>query len=109
VSARLELRGVSKRFGGVQALSGIDLTIEPGSIHALVGENGAGKSTLGKIIAGVHRPDDGELLFDGERVDYRSPRSALRNGVTLITQEGALVPHRSVAFSWASSKGMPGW
>jgi ribose transport system ATP-binding protein len=97
VSARLELRGVSKRFGGVQALSGIDLTIEPGSIHALVGENGAGKSTLGKIIAGVHRPDDGELLFDGERVDYRSPRSALRNGVTLITQEGALVPHRSVA------------
>ena len=96
MSAQLELRGIGKRFGGVQALTGIDLTIERGSIHALVGENGAGKSTLGKIIAGVHRPDDGELRVDGQRVDYRSPRNALRNGVTVITQEGALVPQRSV-------------
>jgi ABC-type sugar transport system ATPase subunit len=96
VSGQLELRGIGKRFGGVQALSGIDLTIEQGSIHGLVGENGAGKSTLGKIIAGVHRPDDGELRLDGQRVDYRSPRNALRDGVTVITQEGALVPHRSV-------------
>jgi ABC-type sugar transport system ATPase subunit len=96
MSARLELRSIGKRFGGVQALSGIELTIEPGTIHALVGENGAGKSTLGKIIAGVHRPDEGELRFDGRRVEYRSPRNALKNGVTVITQEGALVPHRSV-------------
>ncbi len=96
MSAKLELRGIGKRFGGVQALSGIDLTIEAGTIHALVGENGAGKSTLGKIIAGVHRPDEGELRFDGHRVDYRAPRNALKNGVTVITQEGALVPHRSV-------------
>ena len=96
MTARLELQGIGKRFGGVQALSGIDLTIEPGTIHALVGENGAGKSTLGKVVAGVHRPDEGEIRVDGERVDYRSPRSALRRGVTVITQEGALVPHRSV-------------
>ena len=96
MSARLELRGVGKRFGGVQALRAVDLEIEQGSIHALVGENGAGKSTLGKIIAGVHRPDEGELHVDGQRVDYRSPRNALRDGVTVITQEGALVPHRSV-------------
>ena len=96
MTAQLELRGIGKRFGGVQALAAIDLDIERGSIHALVGENGAGKSTLGKIIAGVHRPDEGELRVDGERVEYRSPRNALRNGVTVITQEGALVPHRSV-------------
>jgi simple sugar transport system ATP-binding protein/ribose transport system ATP-binding protein len=96
VTVRLELRGIGKRFGGVQALSAIDLTIQPGTIHALVGENGAGKSTLGKIIAGVHRPDEGEIRVDGDRVDYRSPRAALRRGVAVITQEGALVPHRSV-------------
>jgi rhamnose transport system ATP-binding protein len=96
LTSRLELRGIGKRFGGVQALTAIDLTVEPGTTHALVGENGAGKSTLGKIIAGVHRPDEGEIHVDGKRVDYHSPRSALRRGVTVITQEGALVPHRSV-------------
>ena len=64
---RCEVRGVSKRFGGVQALQDIDLASRRGSIHALVGENGAGKSTLGKIIAGVHRPDDGELRVNGAK------------------------------------------
>jgi simple sugar transport system ATP-binding protein/ribose transport system ATP-binding protein len=92
----VELRGVSKRFGGVQALSEIGLEIRRGSIHALVGENGAGKSTLGKILAGVHRPDEGELVVDGRVVDYRSPREALEDGTTIITQEPTLVPHRSV-------------
>jgi simple sugar transport system ATP-binding protein/ribose transport system ATP-binding protein len=91
-----EVRGVSKRFGGVQALTDIDLGIVQGSIHALVGENGAGKSTLGKIIAGVHRPDDGELWVKGRKVVYRSARDALADGVTLIAQEPTLVPHRSV-------------
>jgi ABC-type sugar transport system ATPase subunit len=96
LSAQLELRGVSKRFGGVTALNEVDLTIAPGSIHALVGENGAGKSTLGRIVAGVHRPDEGEVRLEGQRVDYRSPRKALHLGVTLITQEGELLLHRSV-------------
>jgi ABC-type sugar transport system ATPase subunit len=91
-----ELRGISKRFGGVHALSGIDLDIVRGSIHALVGENGAGKSTLGKIIAGVHRPDAGEMSINGRKVSYRSARDALADGVTLIAQEPTLVPHRSV-------------
>jgi ribose transport system ATP-binding protein len=91
-----EVRGVSKRFGGVQALRDIDLGIVQGSIHALVGENGAGKSTLGKIIAGVHRPDEGELWVNGRKVAYRSARDALADGVTLIAQEPTLVPHRSV-------------
>ncbi len=92
----VELRGVTKRFGGVQALAGIDLKIDRGSIHALVGENGAGKSTLGKILAGVHRPDEGELWVDGGRVEYRSPRAALADGITIIVQEPTLVPDRSV-------------
>jgi ABC-type sugar transport system ATPase subunit len=90
------LRGVDKRFGGVHALRAVDLEIERGAIHGLVGENGAGKSTLGKIVAGVHRPDDGELWVDGRRVSYSSPRDALRDGLTIITQEPTLVPHRSV-------------
>jgi simple sugar transport system ATP-binding protein/ribose transport system ATP-binding protein len=90
------LQGIGKRFGGVQALTDIDLEIERGTIHGLVGENGAGKSTLGKIIAGVHRPDDGQLWVDGSRVSYHSPRAALRGGLTIITQEPTLVPNRSV-------------
>ncbi|MBV8990124.1 MAG: sugar ABC transporter ATP-binding protein [Solirubrobacterales bacterium] len=92
----IELRDVSKRFGDVQALSGIDLTIERGSIHGLVGENGAGKSTLGKIIAGIHRPDGGELRVNGRSVSYRSAREALAHGITMIAQEPTLVPLRSV-------------
>jgi len=90
------MHGVSKRFGGVLALDGIELAIARGSIHALVGENGAGKSTLGKILSGVYRPDDGELCVEGRRVDYRSPRDALADGITIIAQEPTLVPHRSV-------------
>jgi simple sugar transport system ATP-binding protein/ribose transport system ATP-binding protein len=92
----VSLAGVGKRFGGVQALADIDLEIARGTIHGLVGENGAGKSTLGKIIAGVHRPDEGQLWVDGSRVSYHSPRAALRGGVTIITQEPTLVPNRSV-------------
>jgi ABC-type sugar transport system ATPase subunit len=95
-TAHAELREVSKRFGGVRALSDIALRIDRGKIHALVGENGAGKSTLGKILAGVHRPDDGELMVNGRRVDYRSARDALADGITIIAQEPTLVPHRSV-------------
>ena len=96
MTTHVEVRNVSKRFGGVLALDGVELEIGHGSIHALVGENGAGKSTLGKILAGVHRPDDGELWVDGRRVDYRSPRDALADRITVIAQEPTLVPHRSV-------------
>jgi simple sugar transport system ATP-binding protein/ribose transport system ATP-binding protein len=92
----VELQAVSKRFGGVQALQGVDLKIERASIHGLVGENGAGKSTLGKVIAGVHVPDDGGMLVDGRAVHYRSPVDALRHGVTIVAQELALVASRTV-------------
>ncbi len=92
----IELIDVSKRFGGIQALRDVTLAIERGTVHGLVGENGAGKSTLGKLLAGVHRPDSGEIRHAGHTTDFRSPRDALEDGVTLIAQELALVPRRSV-------------
>ena len=94
---RVELRGVGKSFGGVPVLSDIDLVIEPGLVHALVGENGAGKSTLSKIIAGVHSADRGSMLVNDEGVSFSSPREALDRGIATIAQELALVPALSVA------------
>ncbi|MCW2952927.1 MAG: transporter related protein [Conexibacter sp.] len=96
VAPHIELAGIGKRYGGIQALGGIDLAIAPGTVHALVGENGAGKSTLGKIVGGVIRPDDGEMRVLGEPVRHHAPRDALRHGITVIAQEIALVPDRSI-------------
>jgi rhamnose transport system ATP-binding protein len=96
VSAFLELRHVSKRFGGVLALDNISLAIGRGGVHGLVGENGAGKSTLGKIIAGEYKPDAGAMVLEGEEVRYSRPREALRQGITYVAQELSLVPARSV-------------
>ena len=92
----VEAIGIGKRFGGVRALDDVTVTVERGEIHGLVGENGAGKSTLGKLIAGVHAPDSGELRVNGVPVRYHSPRDAIGDGVTMIAQEIALVPARSV-------------
>jgi rhamnose transport system ATP-binding protein len=92
----LELRGISKRFGGVQAVLDASISLQPGAVHGLVGENGAGKSTLGKIIGGALAPDAGELLLDGEPVRFHSPREALAAGIALIAQEIALVPKATV-------------
>jgi rhamnose transport system ATP-binding protein len=96
VSAFLELRHVSKRFGGVLALDNISLAIGRGGVHGLVGENGAGKSTLGKIIAGEYKPDAGVMVLEGEEVRYSRPREALKQGITYVAQELSLVPARSV-------------
>lgn len=93
----VEVKRLSKQFGGVQALIDVDLAIARGSIHGLVGENGAGKSTLVKIIAGVLQPDSGDVYVKGASVHYRSPRDALSDGITIIAQELMLQPHRSVA------------
>ncbi|HEY7618624.1 MAG TPA: sugar ABC transporter ATP-binding protein [Solirubrobacteraceae bacterium] len=92
----VSLRQISKRFGGAHALRAVDLDIERGSIHGLVGENGAGKSTLGKIITGVIQADAGTLEVDGRRVHYRAPREALDDGLAIIAQELSLVPQLTV-------------
>lgn len=92
----VRLRGVGKTYSSRPALADVDLDIRRASVHALVGENGAGKSTLGKIVAGVTAPTCGELELDGAAVELRSPRDALRHGVTAITQELSLVPELSV-------------
>ena len=93
----LVVAGVSKRFGGVPALSNVSLTIQPGKVHALIGENGAGKSTLGKIISGVIAPDEGTLTLGGRSLVLRSPREAIAHGIITIAQERAIVPGLSVA------------
>jgi ABC-type sugar transport system ATPase subunit len=92
----VELRDVSKRYGRVRALSGVSLSVRPGSVHALVGENGAGKSTAGKVIAGVVSPSAGTVAVGGEPVAFRGPHEALAAGIASIAQELALVPRRSV-------------
>jgi rhamnose transport system ATP-binding protein len=92
----LELRGVRKAFGPVVALRSGTLVVQPRSIHALVGENGAGKSTLVKIVAGVHRRDAGELLLEGEPVDFGSTAEAKARGVAVIYQEPTLFGDLSV-------------
>jgi ABC-type sugar transport system ATPase subunit len=88
----LAVTGVTKRFPGVLALDGVDLTVHAGKVHALVGENGAGKSTLLRIVAGAERPDDGTIAVSGAPVDFAAPRDALRLGLTVIYQELSLVP-----------------
>lgn len=92
----VELRAISKRYGGVQAVGDVHLRVARGRIHGLVGANGAGKSTLGKLICGAARPDTGTLLVDGQAMVLPSPRSALDLGLARISQEIAVVPARSV-------------
>ncbi|WP_199432632.1 sugar ABC transporter ATP-binding protein [Qaidamihabitans albus] len=93
----LETEGVTKSFGGVQALRGVDFHLAEGEIHALVGENGAGKSTLIKVLTGVHRPDEGSVRFAGREVEFHRPAEAQRAGISTIYQEVNLVPLLSVA------------
>jgi ribose transport system ATP-binding protein len=88
----LELHGISKRFGGVQSLRSVDLTLHTGEVHALVGANGAGKSTLVRILAGAHPPDAGEIRVDGEAVTIGDPQQATQLGFSFIHQELNLVP-----------------
>ncbi len=96
-STVVEVQHVSKRFPGVQALKDVSVTIERGQIHALVGENGAGKSTLMKILAGLYRPEEGRILFNGEEVTFRSASEALDKGISTIYQELLLCPNLTVA------------
>ncbi len=93
----LQLEAISKSFGGVQALKGVDFSLAKGEIHALVGENGAGKSTLMKIIAGVHAAYQGRMVLRGETVHFHSARNALDHGIGMVHQELSTVPELTVA------------
>lgn len=93
----LEVRNISKRFPGVQALDDVSVKFYSGEIHAVVGENGAGKSTLMKIMAGAYYPDKGQILFEGEEVSFSHPENALKMGISIIYQEFNLLPERTVA------------
>ncbi len=95
--AYLDMRGVSKRYGGVHALSDVDFACRKNSIHAVLGENGAGKSTLIKIISGVVQPDTGEIRQNGQVVQFPTPLAANAAGIVCIFQELSLMPHLSVA------------
>src|ERR687897_1697540 len=94
---KVELRGITKRFPGVVACDGVDLTVESGEVHALLGENGAGKSTLMNILFGLYRPDEGEILLDGQPLTTRSPADAIAAGVGMVHQHFMLVPVFTVA------------
>jgi general nucleoside transport system ATP-binding protein len=93
----LEMRGISKRFGGVVANQGVDFAALPGEIHALVGENGAGKSTLMKIAAGILSPDEGEILVEGTVRHFADATDAMRAGIGMVHQHFSLVPSLTVA------------
>ena len=93
----LEAKGIDKSFSGVTVLKGAELNIEPGELHALMGENGAGKSTLMKIIMGIYTKDAGKVILDGQEVDFKSARDALDAGISMIHQELSPIPEMTVA------------
>ncbi|TAL81864.1 MAG: sugar ABC transporter ATP-binding protein [Candidimonas sp.] len=93
----LELRQATKTYAGVPAIEGVDFTLLPGEVHALLGENGAGKSTLTKIMAGVVQLSEGEMWVDGTQVNLRTPLEALATGIAMVFQETSLVPTMTVA------------
>jgi len=92
----LQLRGITKSFGSVQALADVDFEVRTGEVMALVGDNGAGKSTLVKTVAGIHQPDSGEILFEGKRVHVSSPKEASRLGIEVVYQDLALCDNLDV-------------
>ncbi|MGB3684675.1 MAG: ABC transporter ATP-binding protein [Ornithinimicrobium sp.] len=98
---KLELRGITKRFGSLVANDSIDVTVEPGEIHALLGENGAGKSTLMNVLYGLYEPDEGQILLDDTPVDFDGPGDAVAAGIGMVHQHFMLIPVFTVAESVA--------
>ena len=108
----LQMRDISKAFPGVQALHTVSLEVRPGEVVALVGENGAGKSTLLRILAGVERPDRGEIRFRGRSLADLNPRAARRLGIHCVPQELELFGQLSVCENCFGVSGLPssrGW
>ena len=93
----VEMKGICKRFGGVDALKGVDLELRRGEIMGLVGDNGAGKSTLMKILSGAYLADEGEILIDGQKSPHPQPPGCLKPGIAMIYQDLALFNNLDVA------------
>jgi len=93
----LQLRNITKKFGNVVANRGVSITVEPGTIHAIVGENGAGKSTIMRIAFGFYKPDEGEIFFNGQKVEFSSPHDAIALGIGMVHQHFMLVENLTVA------------
>ena len=89
---KLELKGITKRVPSVVANEGIDLTVMPGEIHALLGENGAGKSTLMNVLYGLYQPDEGEIRIGGRPAAFHSPKDAIEHGLGMLHQHFMLIP-----------------
>jgi len=110
----VDMKGITKYFGGVRALHNVDFVVHRSEIVGLVGDNGAGKSTLIKILAGVYRPDMGEIRFDGKRIQFTNPREARRLGIETVYQDLALIGCRDIASNIFLGrepvrKGIGGW
>lgn len=93
----LELKNISKEFPGVKALDGVELSLRPGTVHALMGENGAGKSTLMKCLFGIYKKDTGNVVFSGKAVNFENPKEAITGGVAMIHQELQPIPKMTIA------------
>src|SRR5438132_7438388 len=105
----LELRGISKSFGSVQALTDVDFDVRQGEVMALVGDNGAGKSTLIKCVAGIHGYDAGEILFEGEPVSIHGPKDAAQLGIEVVYQDLALCDNLDVVQNMFLGREMHDW
>jgi len=92
----VEMKDIQKHFGPVIALNGVSFDVRPGECHCLLGDNGAGKSTFIKTMSGVHKPTRGEILFEGRRMDFASPRDAMEAGIATVYQDLAMIPLMSV-------------
>ncbi len=105
----LQIRGLSKSFGSVQALSDVDFEVRDGEVMALVGDNGAGKSTLIKCIAGIHGYDEGEILFDGEPVHIHGPKDSAKLGIEVVYQDLALCDNLDVVQNMYLGRELHDW
>lgn len=92
----IELRNVSKRFAGIQALTDVSVAVPPGQVVCLLGDNGAGKSTLIKVISGFHQPTSGDILIDGKKIQFSDPRDARAHGIATVHQDVGTIPLMSV-------------